>query len=113
MPGRRCKCPGSEVFERGGTRAEVWTATEAAAIAALPGLIRDAQGDALTAQKTALDAALKVGDKACVGTKCEAWFKSAPLDGPWTAVGSVAPYTRWLARAGFSWEVLVKCELKE
>ena len=101
-----------EVFERGKTRESVWTNSEAAAIAALPRLIANARADAQNAQTAALNAALKFGDKACAGNKCTAWFKAVPLDGPWTAYGSVAPYTRWLARAGFHWEVLVKCELK-
>ena len=112
MPNKPCKCPGTDVIAHGTTREETWAATEAAAIAALPGLINKAKQDAEKAQDAAFDAALKFGDKACAGNACEAWFKKAPLDGPWTAYGAVEPYTKWLVRAGFSWQVLVKCELK-
>lgn len=112
MAKKPCKCPGQEVWERGHTRDEAWAPTEALANAALPALIANAQAAALKDQAAALANALKTGDKACAAG-CTAWFKAAPLDGPWTAVGSVSPYTQWLARAGFTWEVWVRCEKVE
>ena len=112
MAKKPCKCPGQKVWERGRTREEAWAPNQAAANAALPGLIAGARAAAEKAVAAAMDAALKTGDQACEAG-CEAWFKAAPLDGPWTAVGAVSPYNRWLARAGFTWEVLVKCEKPE
>ena len=69
--------------------------------------------DAETAQTAAYRAALAAGDAACKPNEpaCKAIFWGPPVEGPWKAVGAMAPYNRWLARGGYNWKVMVECEL--
>lgn len=118
MP-KQCNCPGQAIYDRGyGKRVEAGGATEAAAMARLAKRLPAAKADAAKAQAAALKRALKAGDAACKPgkapcKKCEAWFKAPPLGPPWTAVGALAPYTKWLARGGYEWTIEVQCRCPE
>ncbi len=106
---RLCDCPGESVYEKGKVRVEAWADTEDAAMAAMEAQLPQAKTDAETAQTAAYQAALAVDDAACKPKvpPCKAIFWGSLVEGPWKAVGAMAPYTRWLARGGYNWKVMV------
>jgi hypothetical protein len=95
-------------------RKEFWADTEKAAMLGLKGLLPLAKKDAEDQQAKALKAAranpgalCKRGKPPCLKCLGRAWpIKPVAL---WTAVGSAAPYKKWLARGGYEWSILVQC----
>lgn len=109
------ECPSQGVYDAGHSRVQAWGPDEQTAWNAMQAQLPNALAIALDQQAAALKNALRTGDAACKSgnvpcKNCEAWFRAPDLGAPWTAVGSVAPYTKWLARGGYSWTIEVKCE---
>jgi hypothetical protein len=105
MPKLPCKCPSEETLERGHSRQEGWFRTEAEANAALPALLAASKPAALAAQAAAV---ARFRRQVLCEAGCFPLLRTPALE-EWTAVGSVEPYTAWLARAGYSWNVVLEC----